>query len=134
MSMQPHTTDMFADTIAVGAGNDAEVEVGKVQEVGTTVTVSGVKYIPDGTITGAATNNRTLQLINKSQANAVIATLNFANGVNAPQGAEKDIPVTGNATPNVGDVLAWVSTHIGTGIADPGGKVRVTITRTTAAQ
>jgi hypothetical protein len=29
-----------------------------------------------------------------------------------------------------GDVLEWQSTHVGTGITDPGGLVKVTIDRT----
>jgi hypothetical protein len=99
-------------------------------------TVTSVTYSPDGTITGAATNNRTVQLVNKGQSGAgstVVASLNFAGGTNAPAGDEKTIPLSGTAANLVvasGDVLEWQSNAVGTGIADPGGLVKVAIDRT----
>lgn len=99
-------------------------------------TVTAVTYTPDGTITGAATNNRTVQLVNKGQTGVgatVVASLNFANGTNAPAGDEKAITLSGtpaNLVVAAGDVLEWQSNAVGTGIADPGGLVRVTIERT----
>jgi hypothetical protein len=98
-------------------------------------TVTAVTYTPDTTITGAATNNRTVQLVNKGQTGAgstVIASLNFASGTNATGGDEKTIPLSGtpaNLIVAAGDVLEWQSNAVGTGIADPGGLVKVTIDR-----
>jgi hypothetical protein len=120
-------------TPVASAGNDEVDEVVVCEYNGT---VASVTYSPDATITGAATNNRTVSLVNKGQSGAgstVIATLNFGNGTNAAAGDEKTIPLSGTAANLVvasGDVLEWQSTHIGTGIADPGGLVKVNIDRT----
>lgn len=116
-------------------GNDDVEELVVVEFPGA---VTSVTYTPDGTITGAATNNRTVSLVNKGQTGAgstVIATLNFGSGTNATAADEKAIPLSGtpaNLVVAAGDVLEWQSTHIGTGIADPGGLVKVNIDRTYA--
>jgi hypothetical protein len=128
------TKNYTARSTPVGtAGNDEVDEVVVCEFPGT---VTAVTYSPDATITGAATNNRTVSLVNKGQAGSgttVVATLNFASGTNATGGDEKAIPLSGTAANLVvasGDVLEWQSTHIGTGITDPGGLVRVNIDRT----
>lgn len=99
-------------------------------------TVTAVSYIPNATITGAATNNRAIKVINKKQDGAgttdVTATLTFANGTNATGYDEKALTL--HATPAnlavaVGDVLAFSSVHNGTGLVDPGGVVCVTVSR-----
>jgi hypothetical protein len=112
---------------AVAAGSDAELCAIVADEAGT---VSSVEYIPDATITGAATNNRTLSVENKT-ATLQPASLNFANAVNATQFVSKTITLGGAAAlvVNAGDVLTFKSLHIGTGIADPGGLVRIKITK-----
>jgi hypothetical protein len=113
---------------AVAAGSDAELCSVVADEAGT---ITAVEYFPDATITGAATNNRTLSVENKT-AGVQPAVLNFANAVNATQFASKVIPLSGtpaNLVVNAGDVLTFKSLHIGTGIADPGGLVRVKITK-----
>lgn len=98
-------------------------------------TVTRVDYTPDATITGAATNNRTVTLYNRGQTGVgttVVAQLNFANGINAPQYDAKAITlsvVAGATTVASGDVLEWDSAAVGTGIVDPGGNVHVEITR-----
>lgn len=118
---------------AVGtAGNDAVAVVGVARHAGN---VTAVSYIPTAAITGAATNNRRLRLVNKGQAGAgttIVAEIQYVNGVNAA--AYDENAVTLSATPAnlvvaAGDVLAWESTHILTGITDPGGLARVTIAR-----
>ena len=97
--------------------------------------VTAVSYVPAATITGAATNNRTVNLVNKGAAGAgttVIATLNFASGVNATADIAKVITLSGTAANKAvvaGDVLQWQSVHVGTGIADPGGLAVVQISR-----
>lgn len=98
--------------------------------------VSSVTYIPAASQSGAATNSRTLNLVNKGSAGAgttVVATLALASGVNLTAFDEKTITVSSTAADLVvaeGDVLQWQSLHVGTGIADPGGTVIVTIDRT----
>lgn len=97
--------------------------------------VTSVTYTPDSTITGADTNTRTLTLVNKGAAGAgstVIATLALTNGVNATGSDEKALTLTVTTADRVvaeGDILAFVSTHAGTGLADPGGLVQVELQR-----
>jgi hypothetical protein len=116
---------------AVGtAGNDATTIVGESPIAGT---VHAVSYIPAADITGAATNNRRLRLVNKGQdgnGSTVVAELQFVNGVNATDFDRKAITLSATAANLVvakGDVLAWESTHIATGITDPGGRAAVEI-------
>lgn len=101
--------------------------------------VSGVQFTPAAAITGANTNTRKVELINKGLAGAgttVMATLQFDAAVNGVAFDEKDITlsVVANALNVVaGDILAWVSTAVGTGLADPGGRVQVAFTRVEGA-
>jgi len=96
-------------------------------------TVTAITYTPEALITGADTNSRTLTVVNKGQAgagNTVIATLALTNGVNAPAFDEKPFVlsvVAGATTVAEGDVLVAVSDSIGTGLADPGGQVSISI-------
>lgn len=96
-------------------------------------TVDAVRFTADAAITGVNTNTRAFQLINKGQAGAgstVIATLQMNAGVNAVAGDELTIPVTpANAAVVAGDILAWFSDAILTGIADPGGMVSIDFSR-----
>lgn len=122
-----------ADVPAVStAGNDDDSIVGQAPFA---CTVTAVEYVPEAAITGAATNNRTVSLINKGQAGSgttVVASLNFGNGVNAAAADEKAITLSVTAADLVlaaGDTLLWRSLHIGTGITDPGGLIRVTLSR-----
>lgn len=122
-----------ADVPAVSTvGNDDDTIVGQAPF---DCTVISVQYVSETAVTGAATNNRTVSLINKGQAGAgttVVASLNFASGVNAPAADEKAITLSVTPADLVlaaGDTLLWRSLHIGTGIADPGGLVRVTLAR-----
>lgn len=129
----PHLTKLETQAAPVATvGNDLTTIVGEAREAGT---VTSVSYIPVTAVTGAATNNRTYALVNKGQAGAgttVVASLNMASGVNAAAGDEKAITLSVTAADLVvaaGDILAFTSTHIGTGIADPGGLVQVEIAR-----
>jgi hypothetical protein len=95
-----------------------------------------VSYTPKADITGANTESRTLTLVNKGSdgnGTTVVATLAFTSGVNASDYDEKAFTlsvVAGATTVAAGDILAAVSTHVGsTGLADPGGLVQVEITR-----
>lgn len=112
------------------AGNDLNTVAFIAPRAGT---VTSVTYTTPTAITGAATNNRTVSLINKGTGGAgstSVASLNFASGVNTVAYDEKAITLS--ATPAnlivaAGDVLQWESLHILTGIADPGGLVSVTV-------
>lgn len=111
-------------------GSDLNTNVLSAPRAGT---LSAVGYATVTAITGANTNTRSVTLVNKGQAGsgtAVMATLQFDSGVNTTANVPKTITLS--ATPAnlvvvAGDVLQWQSTHIGTGIADPGGLLLVTI-------
>lgn len=114
------------------AGNDLTTIIGTAEFAGT---VTAVEYIPGADITGAATNHRSVTLTNKGAAGngtTAVATLTFDNGVNASDFDAKAITLSATAANKVvaaGDVLSWASTHVANGITDPGGIVRVVITR-----
>ena len=118
---------------ATAAGADFEVTVCAAPYAGT---VTAVNYIADTTLTGAATDSRTLSLVNKGQAGlgtTAVASKAFVSGVDALSFARTIITLSGtpaNLVVAAGDVLAFKSLHIGsTGLADPGGTVEVTISR-----
>jgi hypothetical protein len=117
---------------AVAAGADATTELGEAQFAGT---VTRVAYIPSAAITGADTNTRTINIINKGQdgtGTTNVATLALTNGVNAAASDAKALTLSGTAANLVvaqGDVLAFTSVHTASGLADPGGQVVVEITR-----
>lgn len=98
-------------------------------------TVTAAAGIPADNITGAASNHRKWEIVNKGadgNGTTVVADLAFDNGVNATDFNETALTLS--ATPanldvDEGDVLAWVSTSPGTGIADPGGLAVITIQR-----
>ena len=99
-------------------------------------TVTSVSYTPEASITGTATNFRTLRLVNKGSDGAgttVVASLAFSSGaVTATAFDEKAITlsaVEGATTVAQGDVLVWDETVTLTGLAAPGGLVQVEFTR-----
>jgi len=98
-------------------------------------TVTSVSYAPTADITGAATNNRKVSVVNAADdgdGTTEVAEEQFVSGVNASQYAALALTLASDADDlefAAGDVLVWKSTHIGTGIADPGGTVTVTISR-----
>lgn len=106
------------------AGNDLNTNIWRVERAST---VAGVTYAPVTAITGANTNTRLVALVNKKQdgtGTTVIATKQFNSGVNAPASDETAITLSVTAADlqvAAGDILQWQSTHVGTGIADPGG-------------
>jgi len=111
------------------AGNDLNTNVHAVQRAGT---VTAVSYATVTAITGANTNTRSVSLVNKGSGagTTVIATLQFDSGVNTTANVPKVITLSGtpaNLQVAAGDMLQWQSTHIGTGIADPGGLAQITI-------
>ncbi|MEW2415294.1 hypothetical protein AB0953_16485 [Streptomyces sp. NPDC046866] len=129
----PYVRVIEADVPAVStAGNDDDSVVGQAPF---DCTVTSVVYIPESAITGADTNSRTVSLVNKGQAGSgttTVASLALTNGVNAAANDDKAITLSGTAANLVlaaGDTLQWRSIHVGTGIADPGGMIRITVSR-----
>lgn len=130
----PLVRTLEASAEALGATANGTVVVGEAPFAGT---VTGVVYVPEADITGAASPaSRTFSLVNKGQdgnGTTVVATLAMVGGVNAADFDERAITlsvVAGATTVAEGDVLAWTSTAVGgTGLADPGGLVKVTVAR-----
>jgi hypothetical protein len=114
------------------AGNDDDTVIAQAPF---DCTVTAVEYVPESIVTGAATNHRTVSLVNKGQAGSgttTVAALTFDSGVNATANNERAVTLSGtsaNLDLAAGDTLQWRSIHVGTGIADPGGIVRVTVSR-----
>ena len=132
-TLAPHRTIISTPVAAVGtAGNTLESAIGDAPYAGA---VTAVDYIPADDITGAATNNRRLRLVNKGQdgeGTAIVAELQFVNNTDADGFAANALTLSStsaNLQVEAGDVLAWESTHIGSGITDPGGIARVVVER-----
>lgn len=93
--------------------------------------LASVTYTPEAAATGDNTNARTFTLVNKGVAGSgttVMATLALTTGVNLVAFDEKAATLSATAADLLfeqGDELAWVSTHTGTGVVDPGGAVVV---------
>lgn len=92
-------------------------------------------YIPEAAITGQNTNTRKLTVYNRKQdgsGTTVMAQLQFDSGVNASAKVRKAITLSGTATNldvATGDVIAFASDAVGTGLADPGGTVELVFSR-----
>jgi hypothetical protein len=121
---------------AVVLGADLTTVAGKAPFNGT---IDSVEFIPNATLTGANTNTRKHDVINKGAAgsgSANAASLQYNSGVNAtafvPKTITKDATAANYAV-TAGDVIVIVSTHIGTGIADPGGLFRIVFARSVPA-
>lgn len=130
----PLVRDVEVPVALVAAAADLTTPLEEVDLAGT---VTAVTYSPKSDITGANTDSRTVSLINKGQdgnGTTVIATLAFVSTVNASDYDEKTITLSATPANLVvadGDILAWLSAHVGTtGLADPGGLVKVSISRT----
>jgi len=93
-------------------------------------TVSTVTYIPSGSVTGAATNNRTLTLFNRSTGGGTVsvASLQLVSGTNLVDNTPTTITlstVAGARDVNPGDILEWDSSAVSSGLTDSGGLVIV---------
>lgn len=117
------------------AGSDLNTNVWVVPSA---CTVTAVTYAPVTAITGANTNTRSVSLVNKAldgTGTTVVATIQYNSGVNAAASDENTVTLSGtpaNLALAAGSVLQWQSTHIGTGIADPGGLINITTSATYA--
>ena len=133
MSLQaPRTEEYMVNTPAVATGASATTSVVEAPYAGS---ITEVKYVPVAAVTGVNTNTRRVSLVNKGQAgagNTEMAFLQFDAGVN---GVAFDASLlTLSATPAnrnfvEGDILAWVSAAVGSGLADPGGEVIAVLSR-----
>jgi hypothetical protein len=121
---------------ALGAAVAGDQTVGEAPFAGT---VTAVTFTPEAAITGDNTNTRTLALHNKGQAGAgttVVATLAFTTGNNGVAFDEKAFTlsaVAGATTVAEGDILAVVETVGASGLANPGGRIEVTMSRATSS-
>lgn len=112
------------------AGTDKECSAGSAPFRST---VTGVKWIPSATVTGADTDYFTLTVYNRGAAGAgttAVATLAFVSGVNATGNAPKTIVVSVTAADldlADGDCLSVKKTAAGTGLACPDGVIVVTV-------
>lgn len=128
----PGVQVLEADLPELGTDVEDTTVIGEVEFDGE---VTSVSWVPEADLTGAATNHRSISVINKGldgNGTTVIATLAFDSGVNASDFDEKAIPlsvVEGAVDVLAGQQLACASLTPGTGIADPGGKIRVEIQR-----
>jgi hypothetical protein len=101
-----------------------------------TGTVTAVTHTTTTAITGADTDSRKIQVWNRGQAGAgtaAVAELAYAANVNTVAKVPKTVTLTSTAADLVvaeGDKIAAKSLHVGsTGLADPGGYVEITFTR-----
>lgn len=126
-------TTIKAKVPATAGGSDAELAIGR-NGSGGVATVTAVRYLADATITGANTNTRSITVNRRTAGGSatVLATLQFNSGINATAYASTAITLSGTAANldvPAGDIITFQSTHIGTGIADPGGTIEVDLTR-----
>jgi hypothetical protein len=96
-------------------------------------TVTLIQYIPNGSLSGANTNSRTINVYNRNATDGtgttLIATLALVSGVNLVDNVAKTIPLSGTAANlllTASQVVEVESLHVGTGIADPGGRFVMT--------
>lgn len=129
----PLVRSIEAAAEAVAAAADGATIVGRAGYAGT---VTAVTYAPEANMAGDTTETRTFSLVNKGtdgNGTTVVATLACITGVSLSDFDEKAITLSATAANLVvadGDILAWTSVHGGsTGLADPGGLVKVTISR-----
>lgn len=115
---------------ALGAAVAGDQGIGEVPFDGRVVSAS---FIAEAVVTGVATNNRKLALVNKGQAgsgNVEVGSITFGAGVNAAAFDETEFTLSatfGNRVVKQGDILAAVETVNGTGLANPGGTVQVEV-------
>lgn len=127
MSAQPYYRILQEDIPAVAAASSDSKLVAKAPN---DLAIQRVTYAPKTTMTGQATNNRQIRLINRGQdgnGTTVLASLSFGAGTNAAAKVERTIPLVGSPVVTGGDLLDLESNAVGTGIADPGGRVFVEV-------
>lgn len=129
----PNVQTLKGNLPATAAGSDYDQSLGEAPFAGE---VTAISYTPEANITGDNTESRTLTIVNKGSdgnGTTVVGTLAYTTGVNATDFNEDAFTLSAVADATdvaAGDILAAVSTHVGsTGLADPGGLVQVSISR-----
>ena len=134
MSTSAFTQRLVAQFQPVAAGSSFSTAIAKVPFNGT---VSRVAVIPNATLTGANTNTRKHEIINKALNGAgtdVVASLQYDAGISLAAFDEKTLTnsaTAANLDVDAGEVLAIVSSVVGTGLADGGGIVIIELARRT---
>lgn len=130
----PRTETFTVVLPATAAGSDFEAAICKAPFAGE---LTAAAYLADTAITGANTDSRTIQIINKAldgNGTTVMASLALLSGTNAADFDETALTLSEVEDATVvaaGDVIAAKSLHVGgTGLADPGGTVLITLSRT----
>jgi hypothetical protein len=123
--------EQAADPVAADA--DLTTVIGEADFAGT---VTAASYTPKANVTGNDAESRAISIVNKGadgNGTTVVATLDLATGVNLTDFNETALTLSAtpaNLVVAAGDILAFTSVHEGsTGLADPGGLVRVEVTR-----
>lgn len=127
----PFQRVLTADLPGAAATVDPAVIVGEAVEAGV---VSKVEYIPSAAMTNNTSTGRTYTLYNRSTgagttkiAELVAATTTGDLVDNVPKIIT--LQAAANLVVAAGDVLEFISLHLSTGVAEPGGEVRVTVGR-----
>lgn len=126
---------MRVPAAATGASAESAVLVADLGGAGNTGTLASVTYTPDAGYTGANTNYRSFQVREKGAAGAgttVMAQLDGVLATNLTAYAATTVPLSGtpaNLAITHGDVIAYNSVAVGTGLADPGGLLTIRFTR-----
>lgn len=115
-------TPSFAALIPPTAAAASDTQpLGTVQKA---ATVASAVYIPNADVVGAATNSRTIEVLDGG---TTVASLALTAGVDLTEGVPANLTIS-SANVAEGDVLTAESLSVGTGLADPGGVVVVTFT------
>jgi hypothetical protein len=112
------------------AGTDSAWNIDKAKFDGS---LAAASYTPNAAITGDASNNRTFKIVNKGQdgsGTTVMASLTTTASLTADNEAVLTLSAVAGALDfEAGDILEFNSDANGTGVADPGGLVVVTLAR-----
>jgi hypothetical protein len=131
-TLAPKKTKLTANLPASATAVAGSVVLGRAPFGGR---VTAVAFIANALLTGANTNSRTISIQNKGSNGAgtkVPASKAFTSGVNAAANVATELTNSVTAADLVvaaGDVLVASSAVVGTGLADPGGLIEVTIER-----
>lgn len=117
---------------AIAAISGSTTAIWALPPIGVKAKITGVNFIPDVDVTGAATNNFALGLQNRGTdgdgTTAVTAVTTFASGTDAAAHAKLALTLSGTAANllvGASDVLALVRTVNASGLANPTGVVEV---------
>jgi predicted ThiF/HesA family dinucleotide-utilizing enzyme len=120
-----------ARTILVALGADEESAIFRHSGV-KPIKITGARWIPDTAITGAATNNPAVQIVNKgvlgTGTTGITAVKTYASGTNAVKFVAEELTLSTTAADLVvttGEVVAFEKTENGTGLALPPGLVEL---------